>query len=151
MRRPSWFEPVDSVGEWVGLLGGICVLALIAILIVKGVQGFDGLPSVKSLIGVRRVRFANDLSRPVVLAMCRSDHSAICEHPYERVRIGAGRATVQVTLAGVHAEWAVEDIAGHPLRCVILHWNGHTNSTSVVRLSTAPSWKRPCSRDTEAT
>jgi hypothetical protein len=40
IRRPSWFEPLDSVGEWIGFLGGLVVaVAVIAfvVLLVKGI------------------------------------------------------------------------------------------------------------------
>ena len=142
---------MNSVGEWAGLLGGICVLALIVTFALKAVEGFHGVSTITSLVGFRRVRFENDLSRPVVLAMCHSDHSAICEHPYDRIRIGPGRAAEEVTLPSLHTEWAVEDTSGHLLKCLILHWTAHPRSTSAVLLSSAPTWKRPCSRDTEAT
>ena len=36
VRRPSWFEPVDTVGEWVGLLGGLLIVgAVVAVLLLE--------------------------------------------------------------------------------------------------------------------
>ena len=40
VQRPSWFEPLDSVGEWVGFLGGIVVavgLGVFCFLLVRGI------------------------------------------------------------------------------------------------------------------
>jgi hypothetical protein len=40
VKRPSWFQPVRGLGEWVGFLGGIVVAAAViafAVLLVKGI------------------------------------------------------------------------------------------------------------------
>ena len=118
MRRPTWFEPLDSVGEWIGFLGGLVALFLLGSLIAAGIEGFpatnhsDGFP----------VRFQNDLGQPTILALCHSDHSAICEHPYYRDRISSGGATEENISTDLRTEWAVEDANGKPLRCIVLYW-----------------------------
>jgi hypothetical protein len=37
LRRPSWMEPLDSVGEWVGLLGGVALVSLLGYVITTAI------------------------------------------------------------------------------------------------------------------
>lgn len=95
------------------------------------------------------VHFDNDLSQPVVLALCQSDHSAVCEHPFYSDHIPAGASDVENISPGVRTEWAVEDDSGALLRCVILYWEHWSGGDEPhVSLSSAPTWGDPCPRQT---
>src|SRR4051812_35100369 len=100
------------------------------------------------LPGVVSVHIRNDVGRPVILALCRSDHSAVCANPGFRVRIRAGGTTRVVVPSALRTEWAVESLRGTLLRCLILHWHSDPGSTQLVRLSQAPPWADPCDRVT---
>jgi hypothetical protein len=95
------------------------------------------------------VRADNDLNRPVVLALC--DSRASCAHPSARIRIGAGGTTSLGGITGMRIQWAVESPDGQLLRCMILHWSHAPGSAQLVRLSNAPRWSHPCSRETPTT
>jgi hypothetical protein len=92
------------------------------------------------------VRFHNDLSGSVVLALCHSDHSRRCEHPYYRDKIAVGEATEENISPDLETEWAVETPGGRLLRCVLLYWKYEPNHTPTVSFSSAPAWSRPCRR-----
>ncbi len=96
------------------------------------------------------VRFENDLTQPVVLALCDSDHSAKCEHPYYRDHIAPGDATAENISPDVRTEWAIETAHGEPLRCVVLYWKHYPGKPQHVRISSAPRWALPCPRATSA-
>ena len=96
------------------------------------------------------VRFENDLGEPVVLALCHSDHSAKCEHPYYADSIGLRSAGQENISTDIRTEWAVLDRHGSLLRCVVLYWKDYPGGTQHVRLSDAPSWAWPCPRATPA-
>jgi hypothetical protein len=96
------------------------------------------------------VSFQNDLGYPVVLALCHSDHSAICEHPHYRDNIAAGNAYAENISPDVRTEWAIETPGGELLKCVVLYWKHYPGSDQRVRLSDAPSWAWPCPRSTPA-
>lgn len=97
------------------------------------------------------IRFNNDLSIPVVLALCHSDHSAKCEHPYYRDHIKPGSATEENISPDVRTEWAIETKEGHPLRCILLYWRYWPGHDMQLRISQAPLWTWPCARATTAT
>ena len=96
------------------------------------------------------VRFENDLGQPVVLALCHSDQSARCEHPYYADSIGMRSAGLENISPGIRTEWAVLDMHGNLLRCVVLYWKHYPGGTQHVRLSGAPLWAWPCPRATPA-
>jgi hypothetical protein len=96
------------------------------------------------------VHFQNDLGQPVVLALCRSDHSAKCEHPYYRNRIAPGHTHPENISPDVRTEWAIETPSGKLLRCVVLYWEHYPGSEQLVHLSSAPHWAWPCPRETSA-
>jgi hypothetical protein len=96
------------------------------------------------------IHFQNDLGRPVVLALCHSDHSAKCEHPYYRDQISPGSTYAENISPDVRTEWAIESPSGALLRCVVLYWRHYPGSEQRVRLSQAPGWAWPCSRATTA-
>lgn len=97
------------------------------------------------------VRFNNDLSVSVVLALCHSDHSAACEHPYYTAHVKPGSAIEENISPDVRTEWAIKARdESRLLRCVVLyrkHWPGHDMQ---VNLSQAPHWAVPCPRATPA-
>jgi len=95
------------------------------------------------------VHFENDLSQPVVLALCQSDHSAVCEDPNYRDGIPAGSSHAENIAPGVRTAWAVEDENGNLLRCVILYWEHWSGGAEPhISLSSAPAWADPCPRQT---
>lgn len=94
------------------------------------------------------VHFHNDLGLPVVLALCHSDHSAKCEHPYSRDHITAGSTYVEDVSPDVRNEWAIATPQGTLLKCVVLYWQHYPGSDESVDLSTAPRWAWPCPRET---
>jgi len=96
------------------------------------------------------VRFENDLTQPVVLSLCHSDHSAKCEHPYYRDHIAPGVGYPENISPDVRTEWAIETADGELLRCVVLYWKHYPGETQHVRMSTAPRWAVPCPRPTPA-
>lgn len=68
VQRPSWFEPLDSAGEWVGFLGGIVVavgLGVFCFLLVRGIADTVS-------VSVR-----NDSHLTVIVRDCGSDASFI--------------------------------------------------------------------------
>jgi hypothetical protein len=97
------------------------------------------------------IYFKNDLEQPVVVALCHSDHSAKCEHPYYRDRIAPGADVPENISPDVRTEWAIETLGGRPLRCVVLYWQYWPGHDENVRVSAAPPWDRPCSRTTPTT
>lgn len=97
------------------------------------------------------IRFANDLPIPVVLALCHSDHSAKCEHPYYRDHIKPGSSTEENISPDVRTEWAIETTDGRPLRCIVLYWKHWPGHDMQVKVSQAPRWTWPCRRETPAT
>ncbi len=96
------------------------------------------------------VSFENDLTQPVVIALCHSDHSAKCEHPHYRDRIGPGESHPENISPDVRTEWAIEDARGRLLRCVVLYWKHYPGSDQRVQISAAPRWAWPCPRPTRS-
>jgi hypothetical protein len=96
------------------------------------------------------IRFKNDLAVPVVLALCHSDHSAECEHPYYRASIRPGDSTEENISPGVRTEWAIETATKRPLRCILLYWKYWPKHDMQVAASDAPVWSNPCGRETPA-
>jgi hypothetical protein len=96
------------------------------------------------------IRFNNDLGTSVVLALCHSDHSARCEHPYYRDKISAGGATEENISPDVRTEWAIETPTGRPLRCILLYWKYWPKHDMQVAVSAAPPWANPCVRTSPA-
>jgi hypothetical protein len=97
------------------------------------------------------IHFVYDLSIPVVLALCHSDHSAKCEHPHYRDHIKAGGATAENIGVDVRTEWAIETEDGRLLRCIVLYWKHSPRHDMDVKVSQAPRWEWPCPRETAAT
>ena len=96
------------------------------------------------------IHFKNDLSRPVVLALCASDQSVDCEHAYYRDDVPAGGGTAENIAPDVRTEWAIESADGQLLRCILLYWKYWPGHNETVRVSEAPRWGTPCSRETPA-
>jgi hypothetical protein len=117
-----------------------------AVAVAVGATIFAGCGSRDSFL----IRFNNDLAVPVVLALCNSDHSAKCEHPYYRDKIRPGDATEENISPDVSTEWAIETATGRPLRCVLLYWKNWPGHDMQVALSSAPHWGNPCARKTPA-
>lgn len=92
------------------------------------------------------VHFDNDLGQPVTLALCNSTHSAKCEHPPLRNRVATGQSFPENIEVTVRTEWAVQDLGGRNLRCVVLYWSHYPGTEPHVRLSTTPPWADPCPR-----
>jgi hypothetical protein len=96
------------------------------------------------------IHFANDLSQPVVLALCASDRSVNCGHADYQDHIGVGDATAENISPDVRTEWAIEASNGKLLRCVLLYWKYWPGHDETVRLSASPRWATPCPRKTPA-
>jgi hypothetical protein len=96
------------------------------------------------------VQFNNDLAIPVVLALCHSDHSTACAHPYYRDKIRPGESTEENISPDVRTEWAVQSATGKPLRCIVLYWKHWPKHDVRVAVSAAPRWTNPCGRETPA-
>ena len=92
------------------------------------------------------VHFDNDLGQPVVLALCKSDHSAKCEHSGYRDRVAIGQSYPENIEAAVRTEWAVQDVSGRNLHCVVLYWSHYPGIEPHIGLSTTPLWADPCPR-----
>jgi len=97
------------------------------------------------------IHFRNDLPVPVVIALCHSDHSAKCEHPYYRDRARPGASYPENISPDVRTEWAIENDSGRLLRCVVLYWKHWPGHDMEVQVSQAPRWTNPCLRQTSAT
>jgi hypothetical protein len=97
------------------------------------------------------VYFKNDLARPVVVALCHSDHSAKCEHAYYQDGIAPGSSEGENISPDVRTEWAIETPEGQLLRCVVLYWRYWPGHDENVLISAAPGWTWPCARTTPAT
>jgi hypothetical protein len=94
------------------------------------------------------VHFTNDLSVPVVVALCHSANSAKCERPYYRDRIKPGEETVENISPDVRTEWAIESQDGLRLRCVVLSLPRRLGRDVRVDVSHAPLWTSPCRHET---
>ena len=86
----------------------------------------------------------------MVIALCHSDHSARCEHPYYRDRVEPGHSAAENISPDLRTEWAVEREDGALLRCVVLYWKHYPGQDQRLSLSTAPEWAWPCPRVTQA-
>ena len=89
--------------------------------------------------------------KPIVLALCHSDHSARCADPYYRDSIAPRRSVAENISPDLRTEWAIETPDGHLLRCVVLYWHYWPRHDEDVRLSKSPRWAWPCPRATPAT
>jgi hypothetical protein len=94
------------------------------------------------------IHFANDLSIPIVLALCHSDHSAKCEKPDYQDHIKPNGAIAENISPDVRTEWAIEIGDGRPLRCIVLYWKNWPGHDMRVKVSQAPHWAWPCPRET---
>ena len=79
MKRLSWFRSPDSLGEWLGLLGGTLVLAaLVTVIVWNVVRLADGKVTVSGLACVdptdpcnwSSYRVVNDTGTPIALREC---------------------------------------------------------------------------------
>jgi hypothetical protein len=96
------------------------------------------------------VYFRNDLTQPVVLALCHSDRSAGCADPSYSYTVAPGNTEAENISPDVSTEWAIESNTGKLLRCVVLYWKYQPSHDPAVSVSQAPSWANPCPRRTPA-
>jgi hypothetical protein len=165
MRRPAWFEPVDSIGEWVGFLGGFAVVCCVVAVAATGAWSPRSLiPSMSCIrmsdscmASVYRVR--NDTTLPVVLRECAHRCGAGDLRYPGRVRVAPGQVTAKsvdvvvtaVPFVNLHVRdwWEVRSPAGHLLGCFVLagHRHGNTGENNVIVVSASG----PCGTDAPAT
>jgi hypothetical protein len=160
VRRPAWFEPLDSAGEWIGFLGGVATVAALAWLVLGGAWSpRDAIPnraclrmSETCMASAYRVR--NDTAGAVVLRECaRRCGPRDARYP-KRVVVAAGQetpATVDAVIGwvpffGVHVRdwWEVRTSAGRLLGCLVLA--GRPHGQGGERLVVAVSARGPCGR-----
>jgi hypothetical protein len=79
-----------------------------------------------------------------VLALCHSDHSAVCADPYYSDTVAPGDTEAENISPDVSTEWAIESKTGKLLRCVVLYWKNQPGQDPAVSVSHAPSWANPC-------
>jgi hypothetical protein len=160
MRRPAWFEPVDSVGEWIGLLGGLlaaCALVALGGLIARdlasGATTFDELlcfkPGEPCRYSVYRVR--NDTGAPVEIRWCLH-HCGEGDRKGVGIPIAPGGTTVNDE-HGVQAiisnlNWfELRAESGSVLGCLVLDGHPHKHDGDLVVVSDVA----PCRNDAKAT
>jgi hypothetical protein len=149
MRRPSWFEPVDSVGEWIGLLGGLLALGgIVALVVVGGINwkatsAFLDCPSPLDSCNWSAYRVRNDTSRIVVLRECENWCEA-GDQLYDPVRLEPGSlSSTDAVIANVNSRawWEVKRLSGRQLGCLVLNGYSTRHNGELVLVSAA----RPCS------
>jgi hypothetical protein len=162
MRRPEWFQPLDSVSEWLGFLGGFAVLGLLVVLIGGGM--WSPIPSWSCIrlsdtcmASVYRVR--NDTASAVVLRECAHRCGPRDLRFPERVEVPPGQMTrksvdeVVATVPFIHLHerdwWEVRSRTGSLIGCLVLagHRHGRTGENNVVAVSSSG----PCGVDAPAT
>lgn len=143
MRRPSWFEPLDSVGEWIGFIGGIAVVCGIAAMFVFDGDGVSQLlcwePGDSCGYSVYRIR--NDLDQPIVVRECMH-HCGTGDQRLDPIAVPAGRVTQNSFLAvsaivGLHDWWEVKSASGEVLGCLVLDGHAHKHDGDLVVVSAA--------------
>jgi hypothetical protein len=150
MKRPSRFRPADSLGEWLGLLGGILVVATLVALIVwnvlrlaDGKATFSGLACVDPTdpCNWSSYRVVNDTDTPVVLRECLHQ----CGNGDRRLEpiLVAPRATTpnnghQVTASvGGRDWWEVQTVSGRQIGCLLLDGHSSKHDGDTVRVLSA--------------
>lgn len=88
--------------------------------------------------------FKNDLGQPVVIALCNSDHSDICEHPAFTDPIDDGRLQPENIELHAPEEWAVANSSGNLFKCARLSFAHYPGHSPHVLLSEAAPWADPC-------
>jgi hypothetical protein len=138
MRRLPWFRPPDSLGEWLGLLGGtLVVVALVALIVWNVVRLADGKVTVSDLACVdptdpcnwSSYRVINDTDTPVVLRECLHQ----CGNGDRRLEpiLVASKATTPnnghqvIARVGGRNWWAVQTVSGQQIGCLVL--DGHSS------------------------
>jgi hypothetical protein len=148
MRRPAWFEPVDSAGEWIGLLGGIAVVCGIALLIAwNGVRLSNGDVRFSELMCIdptdacnwSAYRVRNDTAEPVVLRECMH-HCGAGDQRLDPIAVAPGQTTANSVrdvsaLVATHDWWEVRLRSGRLLGCLVL--DGHPHKHDGDRVSVA--------------
>jgi hypothetical protein len=148
MRRPSWFAPPNSAGDWVGLVGGIAVAAAVLAVIGWNVARLtEGKTTVEALACVdptdpcnwSSYRVANDSSAPVVLREC--EHR--CESGDRRldpilVAPGTMSSSDRVRAAvGGRDWWEAQTVSGRQIGCLVLDGHSRKHDGDTVRVSSA--------------
>jgi hypothetical protein len=163
MRRPVWFEPINSAGEWIGFLGGLAVVCGIVVVVATGVVNLRTLipseacirQSETCMASVYRVR--NDTAAPVILRECDGRCAAGDYRHRRRIRVAPGELTAKsvdqvvayfpfITLH-VRDWWEVRAPNGRLLGCLVLAGHGRRGQNNIVRVSAAG----PCGKDARAT
>ena len=161
MRRPSWFEPVDSVAEWIGLIGGL--VAMLAIIGLGGVIVRDlanGTTTVGELLCLKPgepcrysfYRVRNDTDEAVEVHWC-SHHCGKGDDWVGPTVFAAPGQTTASDFDGVLAMtagktwWEVRTGSGRRLGCFALDGHGRKRDGAVVRVSDV----EPCSPGQDAT
>jgi hypothetical protein len=150
MKRPLWFRAPNSLGEWLGLLGGALVLAaLVALIAWNVVRLADGKVTVSDLACVdptdpcnwSSYRVINDTDTPVVLRECLHQ----CGNGDRRLEpiLVASKATTpnnghQVTAnVGGRSWWAVKTVSGQQIGCLVLDGHSSKRDGYLVLVSSA--------------
>jgi hypothetical protein len=138
MRRPSWFEPLDSAAEWIGFLGGIAVFSAVVAVLVSGRVDLSELscwePADSCSYSVYVVR--NDLDASIVLRECLHQCGA-GDRRLGVVSIEAGGVEKREVAApvGVHVWWEVASARRRVLGCLVLDGHAHKHDDDSVRVS----------------
>jgi len=149
-KRPSWFRSPDSLGEWLGLLGGTLVLAaLVALIVWNVVRLADGKVTVSDLACVdptdpcnwSSYRVINDTDTPAVLRECLHQ----CGNGDRRLEpiLVAPKATTpnnghQVTAnVGSRNWWEVQTVSGQQIGCLIMDGHPSKRDEDIVLVSSA--------------
>jgi hypothetical protein len=148
MGRPAWFEPVDSVSEWLGLVGGIVVTCglialggLIAHDVATGDVTVDELlcfkPGELCRYSVYRVR--NDTVAEVYLRWCLH-HCGEGDRRGNPIDVAPGQVTandpngVTAILSSLNW-WEVRSSSGRVLGCLVLDGHHHKRDGDLVLVS----------------
>jgi hypothetical protein len=148
MRKPSWFVSPDSLGEWVGLLGGIAVLAgVVALIGWNMVRLIDGKTTFAALTCVdptdpcnwSNYRVVNDSDVAVVLRECE-DRCKSGDRRLYPIFVPAGTVTSNSgyqpkALVGARNWWEVQTVSGRQIGCLVLNGHPLKHDGDVVRVS----------------
>lgn len=173
INRPAWMEPVDSFGEWVGLIGGgLLIVALVVVVIffwpfghgpgavahdivqvphvaAEVACGFDATdPCNWSIVRVR-----NDTRAPVRLEPC-DHHGGKGDHCGEPILVRPGRISPAGQYDGIAAEtggytWVAVVSGGHRLGCLVVDGHRTKRDGYLVLVSEAGRCGNPDSHATK--
>ena len=160
MQRPSWFEPVDSLGEWIGLVGAAVLACAIASLIAwNAVRVAKGDVTISELTCLdptdacnwSAYRVRNDTGVPVVLRECMH-HCGSGDRRLDPIDIAPGHMSPNdvrhvSALVGDRAWWEVRTQSGRLLGCLVLDGHRHKRDGDRVVVSAAA----PCHADAPTT